>query len=134
MPFDWMRVSQVVKRMDPLGLTLVVFAVQMGGMATVHPPARAVLQGTVPVEFVVIVVEGAELLAVVGRVELVAGIVTKVEAGKGVAGIAAKEEAVHQTVLVGFTSDPEHVVVGVPGGRIHVRSDIFLFQRFMFDN
>lgn len=87
-------------------------------MATVHPPARAVLQGTVPVELVVIVVEGAELLAVVGRVELVAGIVTKVKAGKGVAGITAKVEAVHQTVLVLFTSHPEHVVVGVPGGRI----------------
>lgn len=108
-----------MKRKKLYSLTLVVFAIQMCSVAPVHPPAGAVLEGTVPVERVVIVVEGAKLPAVVGRVELVAGIVTEVKASKGIASVTAKVEAVHQAVLVGLRSNPEHGVVGIPGERIH---------------
>lgn len=82
--------------------TLVVFAVQVCSMASVHPPAGAVLLGTVAVVLVVVLVEGAELHAVVGRVELVTGIVSEVKAGEGVSRVAAKVEAVGQAIHVGL--------------------------------
>lgn len=44
-------------------------------MAAVHPPPRAVLEGTVAVVLVIVVVGGAELHAVVHGVGLVARIV-----------------------------------------------------------
>lgn len=87
----------------------------MRGMAPVHPPAGAILQSAVAIELVVIAVEGTELHAVVGRVELVAWIVAKVVTGESISGIAAIVEPVHQTVLVGLGSDSEHVVVGITG-------------------
>lgn len=98
-------------------LTSVVFAIQMGSVASVHPPAGALLLGAVAVVLVVVVVVGAELHAVVGRGVFVAGVGAKVEAVEGVSSVAAKEKAVHQAVLVGLRSDSEHVVVGVPAGQ-----------------
>lgn len=118
--------------MELRSLTLIVFAVQMCGMAPVHPPAGAILQSAVVIEPVVIVVKGAELHAIVGRVELVAGVVAKVVAGESISGITAKVEPVHQTVLVGLGSDFEHVVVGIPGEgpqREFVFGDFFLSSR-----
>lgn len=104
---------------DPAGgvLTSVVFAIQMGSVASVHPPAGALLLGAVAMVLVVVVVEGAELHAVVGRGVFVAGVGAKVEAVEGVSSVAAKVKAVHQAVLVGLRSDSEHVVVGVPAGQ-----------------
>lgn len=84
-------------------------------MTSVHPPAGAVLQSTVAIVLVVVLVDGAELHAVVRRVELVAGIVAKVEAVESIPGVATKVVAVRQTVLVGLRSNSEHVVVGIPG-------------------
>lgn len=71
-------------------------------MTSVHPPAGAVLQSTVAIVLVVVLVDGTELHAVVGRVELVAGIIAEVEAIESISGIATKVVAVRQAVLVGL--------------------------------
>ena len=99
----------------PRALTLVVSAVQMCSMTSVHPPAGAVLQSTVAVVLVVVLVDGTELHAVVRRVELVAGVIAKVEAIESISGVATKVVAVRQAVFVGLWSNSEHVVVGIPG-------------------
>lgn len=78
----------------PCGLTLVVFAVQMRCMTSVHPPARAVLFSTVAIILVIVLVEGTELYAIVRRVELVTGIITKVKAIESISSITTKVEAV----------------------------------------
>lgn len=83
-------------------LTSVVFAIQMCSVTFVHPPAGALLLSAVLIEIVVVIVEGAELHAVVGREELVTGVVTKAKATESVSSIAAKVIGVCQTVLVGL--------------------------------
>lgn len=110
--------SQKTRLLGPsLGvLTSVVFAIQMGSVASVHPPAGAFLLRTVAVVLVVVAVEGAELHAVVGRGVFVTGVGAKVKAVEGVSGVAAKVKSVHQAVLVVLRSHSEHVVVGVPAG------------------
>lgn len=71
------------------GLTSVVFAVQMGSVASVHPPAGAFLLRTVALIPVVVTVVGAELHAVVGRVEFVTGVGTEVKAVESISSVAA---------------------------------------------
>ena len=96
-------------------LTRVVFAVEVAGMASVHPPSGAILEGTVAVVHVVVVVGSAELHAVVNGVGLVTRVVPEVKAIEGVSCIAGKVVAVGQTVLILLWSNSEHGVVGIPG-------------------
>lgn len=86
-------------------------------MTPVHPPAGAVLLSTVAIILVIVLVEGTELHAIVRRVELVTGIITKVEAIESISSITAKVVAVCQTVIVSLCSNSEHGVVGIPGRR-----------------
>ena len=95
-------------------LTRIVFAVEVAGMASVHPPSGAILEGTVAVVLVVVVVGGAELHAVVNGVGLVTH-VPEVKAIEGVSCIAGKVVAVGQTVLILLWSNSENGVVGIPG-------------------
>lgn len=98
-------------------LTLVVFPVEVGGVASVHPPTGAVLLSTVTLELVVVLVAGTKLHAVVRRVELVAGVISKVKAVKRVTRVTAVVESVGQTVHVDFRTHFEHGVVGMPKER-----------------
>lgn len=88
----------------------------MCSVASVHPPAGALLQSAVAVKVVIVVVEGAELHAIVGCEVLVAWVTIKVKAAESVSGITTKVMSVRQTVLVDFWSNSDHVVIGVPGG------------------
>lgn len=88
----------------------------MCSVASVHPPAGAVLLSTVAVVLVVVLVVGAELHAVVRRVELVTGIVSKVEAIESISSIAAKVVAVCQAVVVDLWPNSEHGVISIPKG------------------
>lgn len=83
----------------------------MASVALVHPPAGPVLLGAVALELVVVVVPGAELHAVVGREELIAGVITEIVAVKGVSGVSTDEVGVGQAVFVSFRTHPEHGVV-----------------------
>lgn len=80
-------------------------------MTFVHPPTGPILLGTVAVKLVVVVVPGAELHAVVGREELIAGVVTEIVAVKGVSSVSPDEVGVGQAVFVRFRTHPEHGVV-----------------------
>ena len=96
--------------------TLIVPAVQVASMASVHPPSGAVLEGTVAVIPVVVVVRGAELHASVRGVDLVTRILPEVKAIEGVSRSATKVVGIVETVLVLLCSNSEHGVVGMPGG------------------
>lgn len=87
----------------------------MSSMTSVHPPARAVLLSAVAVVPVIVVVESAELHAVVGCVELVTGVVSKVKAIESIPCITAKVVTVGETVFVSRRANSEHVVVSIPG-------------------
>jgi len=107
-------IQMSANRSSPRGLTLVVFAVQMCRVASVHPPAGAVLLSAAALVLVVVLVHGAELHAVVRRVELVAGIVAEIEAVESVSRVTAEEVAVRQAVHVALGAHAEHGVVGIP--------------------
>lgn len=83
----------------------------------VHPPAGALLQGTVPMEVVIVAVEGTEHHAIVRRVEFVTGVIAELMAGKSISSITTEVVSVCEAVLVGFRSNFEHVVVSIPGER-----------------
>lgn len=80
-------------------------------MTFVHPPTGPILLGTVAFELIVVVVPGAELHAIVGREELIAGVITEIVAIKGVSGVSTDEVGVGQAVFVSFRTYPEHGVV-----------------------
>lgn len=101
---------------SPHVLTLIVSAVQVGSVASVHPPSRGVLEGTVAVVLVVVIVSRAELHAVVNGVGLVTRVIPEVKAIEGISCIAAKVVGVGQTVLVRLCSNTEHGIVGIPDG------------------
>ncbi|KAG9347144.1 hypothetical protein JZ751_006071 [Albula glossodonta] len=87
----------------------------MSSMASVHPPARPILQRTVPRVLVIVLVVGAELHAIVGGEELVAGIIPKVKAVEGVASIPS--------VVISIVGhfDPEHIWDrGLSGQQVHL--------------
>ena len=96
-------------------LTWVIFAIEVASVASVHPPSRRILEGTVAVVLVVVAVGGAELHAIVNGVSLVTSVIPEVKAIEGVSCIAAEVVAICQTVLILLCSNSEHGVVGIPG-------------------
>lgn len=111
-----MYVLKLIRHQSMQFLTLVVSAIQMCSVASVHPPTGALLLSTVALIVVIVAVEGAELHAVVGCEVLVAWVTIKLKAAESISGITTKEMSIRQTVLVGFWSNSDHVVIGVPGG------------------
>lgn len=95
--------------------TLVVFAIEVCGMAAVHPPAWAILCCTVPIILVVVPVAGTELHPVVRGEDFVAGVVTEVKAVERVARISSKVVGVDQPVIVYLRAHFEAGVICIPG-------------------
>lgn len=83
-------------------------------MASVHPPSRAVLEGTVAIKFVVVFVVSTKLHAVVRCEELVTRVISKVKAIKSVSCITTKVVAIGQTVHVNLGPHSEHGIVSIP--------------------
>lgn len=93
------------------GRTLVINSVEVASVTLIHPPTRAILFCTVPFKLIIVIVPGTELHAIVGSEELVTGIITKIIAIEGIAGISADEVGVGQAVFVGLGCHPERGIV-----------------------
>lgn len=98
--------------------TRVVFAIEVAGVAPVHPPPRPVLEGTVALELVVVLFGRTELHAIVRSVELVAGVIAKVKTVKCIASITSVVVGIGKAVHVNLWPNFEHSIVGIPEAKM----------------
>lgn len=80
-------------------------------MASVHPPPRAVLLGTVAVIVVIVVIIGTEPHAIVVGEGFITWVISKVISIKGIPGFTPNEVGISQSILVFLTSHSEHSIV-----------------------
>lgn len=86
-------------------------------MATVHPPARPLLQGTVFLKLVIVFIRCTELHAIVRCVEFVTGVISEIKAVESIPSISTKVISVRQTVCVDFWSNFECGIISIPDKR-----------------
>lgn len=92
-------------------LTYIIFAIEVASMASVHPPPRAVLLGTVAIIVIIVIIVGTEPHAVVVGVGFITWVISKVISIKGIPSITPNEVGISQSILVFLTSHSEHSVV-----------------------
>lgn len=70
---------------------MVINSIEVASMTLVHPPTRSILFSTVAFKLIIVIVPGTELHAIVGCEKLVARIVAKIIAIKGISSISTSK-------------------------------------------